>query len=296
MGIEVIQNLLDPLLDGLGPFVKALDARLVDIHAGPTTEMLIEKGTDRFSIWLTSKETDTGSFATTKRFKIGYRIIEGDESMAVKAVEMLKTKIERNEQNLDAFVYETVFHSGNNADSGKQDPDLVLFHDMAELRITLKCNEKCPFCNTIVDPHTSPDNVVDDPARITALIEDAKSKGAKTVVFTGGEPTLLKDLPKWISLVKSMGMQAWIQTNGVIPWNPTYCKRFPDLPDYVFMSFHTTKPERVGQITGVAGTLSKKVSAIKALRDAGISLGINFVITTLNMDEIPISQDFCTPF
>ncbi len=285
-GVNIIKEILSPLLGDIETLEAALSMDLQDIKAGPFTELIFGNKNSSFSVWITSIDRDTAAFAQTKRFKIGYRS-KGDDQVAVNATRMVAKLVQKNEQSLQEQTYSVVFM--NRLTPGSE---LVLFEDMAELRVTLKCNERCPFCNTIVDEHTRPDNVIDDRSMIKDLIVQAHNQGARTVVFTGGEPTLLRDLPEFIRFTHSQGMAAWIQTNGVIPHTHEYWQRFPELPDYVFVSFHTTKPERVKLLTGVGGTFSNKLETLKLLKKFGILFGINFVITRLNMDEIPLIPDF----
>jgi len=285
-GVNVLNDVLGPLLGNIRNIETQISMSMDKLKAGPFTELTFRGKDDEFTVWITDSNRDTASFKETSRFRIGYRAGK-DEALAVRAAEIIAEQVKKNEKLLKNDVYSVVFLNEVTTDLG-----LELFDGMAEIRLTLKCNEKCPFCNTIVDEHTSPDNVVGDRSMIKNLIMQAKKQGAKTIVFTGGEPTLLKELPDFLEFANQQKMNSWIQTNGVIPGSPDYWKRFPVLPEYVFMSFHTTRPQRVKLITGVGGTFDKKISALKTLKSLKIPFGVNFVATRINMDEIPLMPDF----
>jgi hypothetical protein len=58
------------------------------------------------------------------------------------------------------------------------------------MQVTYQCNIACRHCGPYCGPYEKDWMTVDE---IKSLIAQASEMGAKTVVFTGGEPTLLKD-------------------------------------------------------------------------------------------------------
>ena len=240
-------------------------------------------------IWLYPLESSLPYFRKTSLFKISYRLKEGTQEFTLRFITEFLQRIQTRESLLGKKIYKVFFRPS--MDDNKS--QLKVFRDeIVELRITLKCNEKCPFCNTIIDEHTNPENIVLDSAQIRLRILEAKRLGASKIAFTGGEPTLIKELPYWVKFAKSVGLSVGIQTNGVIPSRLSYWQRFEALPDNVSISFHTTRPERVGLLTGVPGTFDKKIATLKLLKQLKIPFAVNFVITTLNQDEIELLPDF----
>lgn len=84
-----------------------------------------------------------------------------------------------------------------------------------EMILTPMCNFKCPYCR---GPHAL--------AQKPMLFRDAKAilenwavDGLKNVRFSGGEPTLWKDLHKLTGIARSLGVQRIaISTNGSAPF------------------------------------------------------------------------------
>lgn len=81
---------------------------------------------------------------------------------------------------------------------------------------TQGCNFRCPYCHNpeLVKPELFQNAV---PVKeIFSFLNKRKNK-LNAVSITGGEPTLHKDLPDFISQIKSMGFLVKLDTNGTNP-------------------------------------------------------------------------------
>jgi pyruvate-formate lyase-activating enzyme len=251
---------------------------LVAVRPGPTAEVEFEKDGKRFVVFLARRKAATEAFQETERYRVGYR---GDlpDRLGIDLLKDLCARVRANEATAPATA----------GDAGAPRPGALVVRDgSAELRVTLRCNEKCPFCNT----DESAVNVLSSTRDVAAAIDEAAAAGADTVVFTGGEPTLLPDLPAWVVAARLKGLRAWVQTNAVLLSDPAVWDAFraPDgrwLPPRLFVSFHTARPDRVGRITGVPGTFDRKVAAIKAAKARGVHVELNVVVHDANLDEVP---------
>ena len=163
-----------------------------------------------------------------------------------------------------------------------------------ELRITLRCDECCPFCNT----DAGAANVVEDRDAVLATLRDAAAQGCREVVFSGGEPTLVPWLADAVREAKRLGLRVVVQTNGVAPARPDFFDRFRAGPggpiqiDQVQVSFHTRFPDRLPAITGRGGTFDRKVATVRTALALGIRVFLNFVIHARNLDELEGFPDF----
>ena len=93
------------------------------------------------------------------------------------------------------------------------------------------CNFKCPFCHNA--------SIVLNPERQMSEEEIYKHLTKRKdvldgVCVTGGEPTLMEDLPMFLYRIKEMGLKVKLDTNG---YNPTMLGKILDgnLADYVAM-------------------------------------------------------------
>jgi pyruvate formate lyase activating enzyme len=100
--------------------------------------------------------------------------------------------------------------------SGLQKISLIDYpNKVASVLFTPGCNLRCPFCHNwriAVDP--KPPFL----QGVTALriLEDRK-RYVDAVVITGGEPTMHKELPKFLAKLKACGFLVKLDTNGFYP-------------------------------------------------------------------------------
>lgn len=78
------------------------------------------------------------------------------------------------------------------------------------------CNFSCPYCQNpeLVSPsnHLEPAS----PSEVMELLSERKNF-IDGVSITGGEPTLLSDLPEFLKKIKDMGFATKVDTNGYLP-------------------------------------------------------------------------------
>ena len=70
------------------------------------------------------------------------------------------------------------------------------------------CNLKCPWCDTDVKRRFS--------ASLAEILKELKGFKAKSVILTGGEPTLVKEMPELVAALKKDGYWIGVETNGTI--------------------------------------------------------------------------------
>lgn len=106
------------------------------------------------------------------------------------------------------------------------------------------CNMRCVFCH-------NPDIVKGKGQREESeLIDFLKTRVGKltAVVFSGGEPTLYKDLPDLIKYVKGMGFKTKLDTNGTRPEVLRVLLR-DEVLNYVAMDYKCV-PEKTEKLIG----------------------------------------------
>ncbi len=68
------------------------------------------------------------------------------------------------------------------------------------------CNLACPWCDTDVKARFS--------LSLEALVQEIKGFRAKSVILTGGEPTLVDGAPELVAALKADGYWIGVETNG----------------------------------------------------------------------------------
>ncbi|MGC8998473.1 MAG: anaerobic ribonucleoside-triphosphate reductase activating protein [Candidatus Bathyarchaeia archaeon] len=120
--------------------------------------------------------------------------------------------------------------------SGIQKTSLIDYPEkIASVLFTPGCNLRCPYCynwRIVVDP--KPPFLNEE----TALqILEERRKYVDAVVITGGEPTIHKELPRFLKKVKERGFAVKLDTNGL---NPTVLEECLPYVDYVALDVKTS--------------------------------------------------------
>lgn len=125
------------------------------------------------------------------------------------------------------------------------------------------CNMRCPFCHNGASVLGASKEDEIDFDEILAFLKTRVGL-VDAVVFSGGEPTLEKDLKVKIKAVKSLGFLIKLDTNGL---NPELLKELLDegLIDYVAMDIKNS-PSLYGETCGVPNVnldnIKKSISLI----------------------------------
>jgi pyruvate formate lyase activating enzyme len=100
--------------------------------------------------------------------------------------------------------------------SGLQKTSLLDYPDrIASVLFTPGCNLRCPFCHNweiATDPQPP---FLQEGAALEIL--ESRKKYVDSVVITGGEPCMHKELPKFLAKLKERGFHVKLDTNGFFP-------------------------------------------------------------------------------
>lgn len=139
--------------------------------------------------------------------------------------------------------------------SGLQKVSLIDYpNKVASVLFTPGCNLRCPFCHNwriVMDP--KPPFLQE---AVALRILENRKKYVDAVVITGGEPTMHKELPKFLAKLKKRGFQVKLDTNGFYPQVLEKCLGYVD---YVALDIKTS-PEKykllgAENITGLLRTV-----------------------------------------
>jgi pyruvate formate lyase activating enzyme len=128
--------------------------------------------------------------------------------------------------------------------SGIQKTSLLDFPNrVASVLFTPGCNLRCPFCHNwriVVDPKPP---FLNEEAVLKILHE--RKRFVDAIVVTGGEPTIHKELPRFLKKLKGKGFLVKLDTNG---FNSHILEECLQYVDYVALDVKTSleKYERLG--------------------------------------------------
>lgn len=151
------------------------------------------------------------------------------------------------------------------------------------LRVGHTCNRRCDFC--FIPHHEKSVQDYD----IRASIEAAVEKGVRELVMTGGEPTLVQELPDYIELARDGGVRRIIlQTNAMRLADPDFCEELVSKGlTHVVISLHAHEDAVLQSITGLPNTMQRILRSIDNLHAAGIQMSVTHVIGPKNYRQLP---------
>jgi radical SAM protein with 4Fe4S-binding SPASM domain len=148
--------------------------------------------------------------------------------------------------------------------------------------ITEGCNLRCPYCYASSEKPLPGELTTDEALR---LMDQVAEIGASTVVFTGGEAMMRRDLFDIVRYARAAGLATNLITNGTFIRNQDIARTISELFDGVVVSVDGGTAERHESTRG-RGTFAKVVKALGLLNDAGVVPTINHVLTADNADYI----------
>jgi radical S-adenosyl methionine domain-containing protein 2 len=147
------------------------------------------------------------------------------------------------------------------------------------------CNMRCRFCFATFRDVTGRLSR----AESIALVQRIAAAGFEKITFAGGEPTLCKWLPDLVRTAKAAGMTTMIVTNGSRLAKADWVFG-PEHPlDWVALSIDSASPgthRLLGRAeSGSAIAPQRYIRLAERLRQAGVRLKVNTVVTSLTVDE-----------
>lgn len=176
-------------------------------------------------------------------------------------------------------------------DSAPQDSAEQSHTTKGLVRLTMACNERCPFCNVPVEDYavrTLPDD------QLELQLSDFVASGARTLTISGGEPTLLrKKLCKLVADARSRGVPyVELQTNAVLIDESYARELFAAGLTSAFVSLLSHVAEHHDSLAGLAEAFPRCLAGIDALLDAGIRVTLNPVVAAATQELLPDYIDF----
>jgi pyruvate-formate lyase-activating enzyme len=142
------------------------------------------------------------------------------------------------------------------------------------VRLTMACNERCPFCNVPVEDYRRPTPPWEE---IAAELDAFIVSGERTLTVSGGEPTLLrKRLLRLIREARSGGVPlVELQTNAVLI-DPAYARELAAAGlTSAFVSLLSDLPEHHDALAGLPGAHTRCLAGIDALLAEGVRVALN---------------------
>jgi radical SAM protein with 4Fe4S-binding SPASM domain len=162
-----------------------------------------------------------------------------------------------------------------------------LYPVLAEIALTYRCQNRCTFCYA-----SAPDRGRKVPTMSTAEVKAVIDKivdqaHVPSLSFTGGEPTLRRDLAELVAYGRSRGMWMNLITNGIRCARPEFVKALAEAGlDSAQVSLEAGDAPTHDRVVGRTGAFERTVQGIRNLREAGIRVHTNTTINRHNRDAL----------
>lgn len=157
------------------------------------------------------------------------------------------------------------------------------------IQVNRHCNNACHFCSN----PSNGNNITFE--RGKEIIDAFIREGYKGVIFTGGEPTLSPDLPKWITYAHDHHIESRIISNGMMCAQFDYMKRLADAGlELVHFSVYSYNPQIHDFLTDTPGSWKKLMLSIRNALSLGVRVQINTVINHYNQTHLDTTIRFLT--
>ncbi len=151
-----------------------------------------------------------------------------------------------------------------------------------------RCNLRCVHCYAQSKDIEYEDELTTEQGK--ELIDDLTEFGSPVILFSGGEPTMRKDLPELAEYAKSKGMRAVISTNGTLI-DEKMAKVLKKIGlSYVGISLDGVR-ETNDKFRGVPGAFDAAMDGLRNCMKEDIKVGLRFTINKKNMADIPAIFD-----
>lgn len=167
------------------------------------------------------------------------------------------------------------------------EPENIALPILSEIALTYRCQNRCDFCYA-----SSPYRGDEKPEMTTEEVKIIIDKifyeaQVPTISFTGGEPTLRKDLPELIAHASERGMRTNLITNGIICSDPNFVKTLADAGlKSAQVSLESHDNDLHNKITGNSNAFKNTVQAVHNLKNAGIHTHTNTTICRGNKEHL----------
>ena len=143
------------------------------------------------------------------------------------------------------------------------------------------CNQKCLHCYAAGQQYAEKKELTTEEWK--KVIDKCKAVRIPQLTFTGGEPTIRKDLVELVDYSKWFVTR--LNTNGVL-LTKDLCKKLYDASlDSIQVTLYSSNAEEHNKLVG-ANNFEKTVQGIKNAISAGLSLSINTPLCSINKNYV----------
>lgn len=153
---------------------------------------------------------------------------------------------------------------------------------LAEL--THRCPLQCPYCSNPIELERASNEM--DTATWRRIMEEAAEIGVLQVHFSGGEPTVRKDLEELVAHATGCGLYANLITAGVLLDQARIERLSAAGLNHAQLSIQDSDPANAERICGFRDGHKRKLEVARWIREAGLALTVNAPVHRQNLDHL----------
>jgi MoaA/NifB/PqqE/SkfB family radical SAM enzyme len=148
---------------------------------------------------------------------------------------------------------------------------------LLDLILTYDCNVACDYCTITREMRSRALST----AAVVEALRRGRAQGYNAVSFTGGEPTLQRDLPGLVRVARTLGYgEIKIQTNGLLLAHAPNVERLAAAGANLFhVSIHTHVEAAYDRMVRSAGAYRLMVAGLRNLVARGVRLRADAIVT-----------------
>ncbi|MRR59046.1 MAG: radical SAM protein [Deltaproteobacteria bacterium] len=153
---------------------------------------------------------------------------------------------------------------------------------------TLECNLNCLHCGSSAGAKRGDELTTAEAER---LCHDLKKTGCLTITLMGGEPLLRKDFWQIASLIRALGMELTIITNGTVYDHETFARLGTLNPRTVAVSLDASTAELHDRIRNRKGAFEKTHEFMNSALKEGLPVSVITTVHKMNLTELPAIRE-----
>lgn len=149
--------------------------------------------------------------------------------------------------------------------------------------LTYRCNLQCPYCYNPLALREYREELTT--AQWSGILQEAADLGVVQAHFSGGEPTLRRDLPALVEAAAGAGLYTNLITQGTFLDDDLLDVLIASGLDHVQISIQAPETRLADRIAGAVAH-ERKLEALRRVLDREVALTLNCVLHRANHDSI----------
>jgi pyrroloquinoline quinone biosynthesis protein E len=151
--------------------------------------------------------------------------------------------------------------------------------------VTHRCPLGCPYCSNPLELERATAEL--ETATWLRVLDEAAALGVLQVHFSGGEPTVRRDLSTLVRRAAVTGLYSNLITSGVLLDRERFAQLVDSGLDHVQLSIQDSDDGAGDRVASLAGAQATKRRFAAMVCEAGLPLTINAVVHRRNLEHLP---------